>query len=192
MKKLFYLIAIFAFVFSGPMMASADRVHIPIVFNYSNANNYSTIFVQNLASEAMNVTVTFRGSDILENTTGASAVSAVHTGKSVGTTIQPYSVWNVNTSSASIWGVTTGFLAAKVEIQSSATDHPYVEGASYNGGVGVDGVGKGPIAVNAAFVSADLGAPSGFVLPVFYRVRSWASTNPAGTAGLYTVDNWGQ
>lgn len=197
MKKLFYLIMTFAFVFSGPMMASADRVHVPTVYQYSSngtsVNNYSTISVKNLSSEILSATIHFMATSqmIFADTLGSSVVQSA--GKSVGTKIPGYGVWHVSTQDDNVWGSTTSVNVTKVEVETSATDHPYVEGVSRNSnGTGIDGVGAGPVAVNTLFISNQSTGPSGFVFPVYYRIRSWASTSADGVAGYTTIDNWGQ
>lgn len=171
MKKLvLFMVMLAAALGSG--IASADRIYIPMAYHYGSSN-YNQIMVTNMGTEATRVSVEFLAGT-LEVKSSSMASNTGPTSTSTNRVVEPGYTWVVMTTETNLYGTTTSQKRAQVTIQSSATDTPTI----------------GPVRAGSVFVHvSSAGAPTGFIFPTAYRVRTWTSSAAATTQ---VVDVWKQ
>ncbi len=188
MKKIVYVF-IATIILTSASYAFADRVIIPVIAHYG-LNDFSQVFVKNLADEVMQVDITFYD-NVEGHITSTGFVAVAKTSN-----VPPGETYVIRTNQSDMWAGATVLRAGSVTVVSSNVNDPFVGPASADG-TGVDSLGAGPIAVNAMFVHIDTTrGPSGFSYPVFHRSRTWVLSTGTlatpGTSTTRTIDNWEQ
>ncbi len=174
MKKLILFMVMLA-VTMGSGVASADRVYVPWILHYGTAD-YTDIHVTNLSTAAVKITVLFTGTT-LESGSSSMNTNTFTSTTSVTTTLAGGNTWRVLTQEGALFSSTTSLKRAVISILSSADPEPDV----------------GPIGAWAFYVHLEGSAPSGFMFPLGYRIKSaptWTSVG-GGTVGI-SANDWRQ
>lgn len=174
MKKLvLFMVMLAAALGSG--IASADRIYIPMAY-HSGSSDYNEITITNLGTESARVSVEFLAGT-LEVKSSAMSTNTAPSSTSTTRIVQGGYTWVVQTRETNLFGTTTSQKRAQVTVQSSASDDPFIAPVR-GGGIFIH-------------VASSTGAPTGFIFPTAYRVRTWTSTATAANNGG-AVDVWKQ
>ncbi len=191
MKKLVYIFMAFAVTMIGVKGVSAEQVIIPVAAHYGGSTDYTQFSIKNLSDQVMDVVVTF-SPNVTTDLSNTLTVATTQTFTIAGSTVR-----SLRTVDSNFWSSTTILKLARVSVQTSGTNQPFVGPASADG-TGIDGVGAGPVSVSALFIHLNGSVPSGFSYPAIYLSRTWdgltttVSALTPGLVGWYTVDNWEQ